>query len=129
MPLDEGGDAVGLFEGHVEARLPDDGLAVGRQEDGAGREHFAVAVGQRDRLAVVVERGHGAEGGSQIDADHLARAVRHVVSLWESRPLSGSVSVWVGRVRGAKQGRARGRLALAWRCGLARLPSNRDTTP
>ena len=78
VPLDERGDAVGLFEGHVEGGLADDGLALGRQEDGAGREHFTVAVGQRHRLAVVVQRGDGAERGAQVDADQLSRAARHV---------------------------------------------------
>ena len=54
-PLDERGDAVGLLQGHVERRLADDGAAVVEQQHGAGRQHVAVAVGQRDGLAVVVQ--------------------------------------------------------------------------
>ena len=34
-PLDERGDAVGLFEGHVEGRLADDGLPSSVEVDGA----------------------------------------------------------------------------------------------
>ena len=83
-PLDERGDVFGLFQGHVEGGLADDGLAIGRQEDGAGREHFAVAVGQRDRLAVVVERGDGAKRGAEVDADEIARGAGHVVPFGRS---------------------------------------------
>ena len=35
-PLDERGDAVGLFQGDVEGRLADDGLAVVGEVDGDG---------------------------------------------------------------------------------------------
>ena len=35
-PLDERGDAVGLFQGDVEGRLADDGGAVVEQEHGGG---------------------------------------------------------------------------------------------
>ena len=75
-PLDERGDPVGLLQGDVEGRLADDGAAVVEQQDGAGREHVAVAVGQRDRLAAVVQGGDGGEGGAQVDADD-----RHVVGV------------------------------------------------
>ncbi len=68
-PLDERRDAVGLFEGHVERRLADDGGAVGREVERGRREHVAVAVGQGDGSPAVVERGDGGERGAQVDAD------------------------------------------------------------
>ncbi len=67
--LDEQGDAIRMFEGHVAGRLADDRPAV-LDEHGTGREHFAVQIGKRDRLAAVVERGDGGEGGAEIDADN-----------------------------------------------------------
>ena len=67
-PLDERRNAVGLFQGHVEGRLADDGFAVGDQ-DGARREQFAVAIGNGNRPATVVEGRDGGKGGAEIDAD------------------------------------------------------------
>ena len=72
VALDEHGDAVGHVQGHVARGLADDGARV-LDQHGAGREHFAVAVGQRDGLAVVVERGDGRKRRPQIDADQLSR--------------------------------------------------------
>src|SRR5207253_1245179 len=69
--LDEGRHTVGLFEGDVEGGLADDG-GVAVEVDGAGCEHFAVAVGQRDGLATVVQGGDGGEGGAQVDADEAS---------------------------------------------------------
>ena len=80
-PLDERGHAVGLFQGHVEGGLADDGRVVVEQQHGAGREHVAVAVGQRDRLAVIVQSGDGREGGAQVDADQFACADCHALYL------------------------------------------------
>ncbi len=80
-PLDERGDAVGLLQGHVEGGLADDGAAVIEQQHGAGREHVAIAIGQRHGLAVVIQTGDGRKGGAQIDADQLAGSASHAVSL------------------------------------------------
>src|SRR5215469_16407459 len=63
-PLDQGGDVLGLLQGDVESGLAD---------HGAVREHLAVAVGQGDGLAAVVEGGDRGESGAEVDADELAR--------------------------------------------------------
>src|SRR5262249_59180290 len=70
-PLDEGGDLVGLLEGDVERRLADHGAAV-LEEDGAGGQHLAVAVGQRDGLAPVVEGRNSRKSRTKVDADQFA---------------------------------------------------------
>ena len=92
-PLDERGDLFGLLQGDVEGRLADDGAAA-VDEDGAGREHFAVAIGQRDRLAAIVQRGDGGKRGAQVDADEFARGGCHTLLLPTRKQGGRSASAW-----------------------------------
>ena len=76
VALDQGGHALGLLEGDIAGGLADDGLAV-LQEHDTGGEHLAVAVGQGDRLAAVVEGGDGREGRAEVDPDQFTRGGCH----------------------------------------------------
>ena len=76
VPFDEDGDTLGLLERHVEGGLAHDCCPVVHEQDGAGREHVVIAIGQRERLAVVVQRRDGREGRAEIDADQVARHAR-----------------------------------------------------
>ena len=77
-PLDERGDAIRLFQRHVQRRLADDGGAVRGEVNGGWRQDVAVAVGDRVRAG----RGRRATRrrvcGAEIDADqrHGCRATR-----------------------------------------------------
>jgi hypothetical protein len=75
-PLDEHGNLAGLGQRLVERSLTDDRQAL-LEEHGTGSQHVAVAVRQRDRLAVVVQGGDGRKCGPQVDPDQLTRTARH----------------------------------------------------
>ena len=75
-PLDQARDLVRVLERDIQGRLADHRHAL-VQEDGGGREHLAVPVGQGHRLAAVVERCNRGERCAQIDSDELACTFRH----------------------------------------------------
>src|SRR5262245_10268812 len=66
--LDQRRDAVRLLQRDVEGGLTDDDLFAG-EKDGAGSEHFAVAVWNRERPAPFIQGRNGGIGGAEIDAD------------------------------------------------------------
>jgi len=67
--LDESGDAIRLLQRHVQRRRADHGGPVRRKVHGRRGEDFAVAVRHAHGPAALVQRGHGAERGAEVDAD------------------------------------------------------------
>ncbi len=82
-PLDAVDDVFGIFHGRPGAAGPDDDVAAFGQQDQAGRFDFVVLVGNRHRIAFLVELREGGERRAQIDPDRMAWLEFHELLLSE----------------------------------------------
>src|SRR5205807_1626203 len=91
VTLDEHGHPFRLLQGHVAGRLTNHNAPF-LDEDGAGGKHVSFNIRECYGMAVVIQSGHGAKRGPQVDPDQLAGRRGHGTSNSREKRVLGIVA-------------------------------------